>query len=263
MGYRPPLLRVCGHSGERVIDVRLTEVATGVEVRFWPAPASLPREDGATTRAFQPVRGGERVRPDGRRAKRWSIDHTFLGGESYGSAWNPAAVWRPPVDIDRDLQRWMDADPPAALVLTAAGSIAGGALPSDWPALHAPVFVESYRPAWGTGDDLAASLALVELRPLLIAADESATSPTGGSSSAAPAATGAYHVYGGYRTAADAPLDSYTVQDADTLSSIAALPRVYGDASKWPALFDANKDRIPGFDGPDVILPGWSLVIPR
>jgi nucleoid-associated protein YgaU len=50
---------------------------------------------------------------------------------------------------------------------------------------------------------------------------------------------------------------SYTVQKGDTLSHIAQ--KHYGKASKWHAIFDANRDRI---DDPDKIFPGQVLKLP-
>jgi nucleoid-associated protein YgaU len=49
----------------------------------------------------------------------------------------------------------------------------------------------------------------------------------------------------------------YTVQKGDTLSHIAK--HVYGKASGWHAIFEANRDQI---DDPDLIRPGQVLVIP-
>jgi nucleoid-associated protein YgaU len=57
-----------------------------------------------------------------------------------------------------------------------------------------------------------------------------------------------------------APADqgqSYTVQSGDSLSKIAK--HVYGDASKWHAIFDANRDKIKN---PDLIQPGQVLTLP-
>ena len=76
---------------------------------------------------------------------------------------------------------------------------------------------------------------------------------------------------GGDRPAADfsdvqsgssstAPADqgqSYTVQSGDNLSKIAK--HVYGDANKWHAIFDANRDKIKN---PDLIQPGQVLTLP-
>ena len=76
---------------------------------------------------------------------------------------------------------------------------------------------------------------------------------------------------GGDRPAADfsdvqsgssstAPADqgqSYTVQSGDSLSKIAK--HVYGDANKWHAIFDANRDKIKN---PDLIQPGQVLTLP-
>jgi nucleoid-associated protein YgaU len=49
----------------------------------------------------------------------------------------------------------------------------------------------------------------------------------------------------------------YVVAPGDTLVSIAQ--RVYGEASRWPSLYDANRDRIAR---PDLILPGTRLIVP-
>ena len=50
---------------------------------------------------------------------------------------------------------------------------------------------------------------------------------------------------------------SYTVQKGDTLSHIAQ--KHYGKASKWHAIFDANRDQL---DDPDKIFPGQVLKLP-
>lgn len=50
---------------------------------------------------------------------------------------------------------------------------------------------------------------------------------------------------------------TYTVQKGDTLSHIAQ--RHYGKASKWHAIFDANRDQL---DDPDLIMPGQVLKLP-
>lgn len=50
----------------------------------------------------------------------------------------------------------------------------------------------------------------------------------------------------------------YTVVAGDTLSRIAK--RHYGDASKWPAIFHANRELIKN---PDLIQTGWVLTLPQ
>ncbi|HZX77548.1 LysM peptidoglycan-binding domain-containing protein [Lysobacter sp.] len=50
---------------------------------------------------------------------------------------------------------------------------------------------------------------------------------------------------------------TYTVQKGDTLSHIAK--HFYGKASRWSAIFDANRDQL---DDPDRIQPGQVLRIP-
>lgn len=57
-------------------------------------------------------------------------------------------------------------------------------------------------------------------------------------------------------TPADKP-QSYTVQSGDSLSKIAK--HVYGDANKWHAIYDANRDKIKN---PDLIQPGQVLALP-
>ena len=48
-----------------------------------------------------------------------------------------------------------------------------------------------------------------------------------------------------------------TVQPGDSLSKIAK--REYGDANKWHAIFEANRDKIKN---PDLIHPGQVLTLP-
>jgi nucleoid-associated protein YgaU len=50
---------------------------------------------------------------------------------------------------------------------------------------------------------------------------------------------------------------TYTVVSGDTLSKIAK--REYGDANKWHAIYDANRDKIKN---PDLIYPGQVLTLP-
>jgi nucleoid-associated protein YgaU len=49
----------------------------------------------------------------------------------------------------------------------------------------------------------------------------------------------------------------YTIKSGDSLSKIARS--FYGDASKWPALFEANKEVI---ENPDLIYPGQQIRVP-
>ncbi|MDP3046188.1 MAG: LysM peptidoglycan-binding domain-containing protein [Chloroflexota bacterium] len=56
---------------------------------------------------------------------------------------------------------------------------------------------------------------------------------------------------------AKAAARTYTVQSGDSLSAIALS--VYGDAGRWPEIFEANKDLI---SNPNLIHPGQELRIP-
>lgn len=51
----------------------------------------------------------------------------------------------------------------------------------------------------------------------------------------------------------------YTVVDGDWLSKIASMRNVYRDGSKWPWIYEANKDKV---QDPNLIFPGWVLLIP-
>ncbi len=50
---------------------------------------------------------------------------------------------------------------------------------------------------------------------------------------------------------------TYTVVSGDSLSKISK--RIYGDASKWKKIYEANSDQIKN---PDLIYPGQVLEIP-
>jgi nucleoid-associated protein YgaU len=70
-----------------------------------------------------------------------------------------------------------------------------------------------------------------------------------GGSSTAPTAPEPTSTSGSGRT--------YVVVKGDTLSGIAK--REYGNANKWPTIYEANKDVIKD---PDLIYPGQQLRIP-
>lgn len=57
---------------------------------------------------------------------------------------------------------------------------------------------------------------------------------------------------------AEAAVPTYTVVKGDTLSRIAK--HHYGDASRWKAIFEANRDIIKN---PDLIQIGWVLKLPQ
>lgn len=50
---------------------------------------------------------------------------------------------------------------------------------------------------------------------------------------------------------------TWTVRSGDSLSAIAK--EVYGDASRWKAIYEANRSQI---ENPDLIHPGQELVLP-
>ena len=68
-----------------------------------------------------------------------------------------------------------------------------------------------------------------------------------GSSSSAPGST-----------PAPASRRTYTVVTGDSLSKIAK--RTYGDATRWRAIYELNKDIIKN---PDLIFPGQVLTLPE
>lgn len=54
--------------------------------------------------------------------------------------------------------------------------------------------------------------------------------------------------------------DTYVVKKGDSLWSIAAQPEVYGKATRWRRIFDANRELLKN---PDRLRPGMALKIPR
>ena len=54
--------------------------------------------------------------------------------------------------------------------------------------------------------------------------------------------------------------DTYVVQKGDSLWSIAAKPEIYGKASRWRRLYDANRDLLKS---PDRLRAGMTLKVPR
>lgn len=56
------------------------------------------------------------------------------------------------------------------------------------------------------------------------------------------------------------PYDTYLVQKGDSLWSIAAKPGIYGKATLWRRLYDANRDLLKS---PDRLRAGMTLKIPR
>lgn len=54
--------------------------------------------------------------------------------------------------------------------------------------------------------------------------------------------------------------DTYVVQRGDSLWSIAAKPEIYGKATRWRQIFEANRDLLKS---PDRLRAGLTLKIPR
>jgi hypothetical protein len=55
-------------------------------------------------------------------------------------------------------------------------------------------------------------------------------------------------------------VDSYNVENGDTLSEISDKEKIYGDWTLWPLIYDANRNQV---QDPDLIQPGQNLDIPR
>ena len=54
--------------------------------------------------------------------------------------------------------------------------------------------------------------------------------------------------------------DTYVVHKGESLWTIAAKPEIYGKATRWRRIFDANRDLLKS---PDRVRPGMKLKIPR
>ena len=61
--------------------------------------------------------------------------------------------------------------------------------------------------------------------------------------------------------ASTANADTYVVQPHDSLSSIAKKPDIYGTATQWRRLFEANRELLNG--DPNRLQTGMTLQIPR
>lgn len=57
------------------------------------------------------------------------------------------------------------------------------------------------------------------------------------------------------------PMDAYVVQKGESLWSIAAKPEVYGRATQWHRLLEANRELLKG--NPDRLRAGMTIKIPR
>lgn len=52
----------------------------------------------------------------------------------------------------------------------------------------------------------------------------------------------------------------HVVEKGEFLQKISQYEKIYADPTKWPRIYRANKDKIKD---PNLIYPGWELVIPR
>jgi len=77
---------------------------------------------------------------------------------------------------------------------------------------------------------------------------------------APPETEGLADAAGGVTVASPRHHDTYMVQQGDSLWSIAAKPEIYGKATRWRVLFDANRDLLKT---PDSLKAGMTLSIPR
>lgn len=150
-----------------MLNVQLEEIATGTVVQFPLTVEMLPRTGGTVGESPTILGRGEIVLLRGRKARRWTLEGSFLGAEDAGSAVAPLDLWRAPADVDSDLLDWEERGP--TLLLTAVATTADVAQP--WPNLAVNVQVENYDGAWGEGDALKFTVDLVEARALVIPLD--------------------------------------------------------------------------------------------
>lgn len=52
----------------------------------------------------------------------------------------------------------------------------------------------------------------------------------------------------------------HVVEKGEFLQKISEYEKIYADPTKWPRIYRANKDKITD---PNLIYPGWELVVPR
>jgi LysM repeat protein len=154
-------------------------------------------------------------------------------------------------------------NPAAAAAVAAAG--AAKATPVVKPAAGT-VAKPAASPVKATGAAAAAAKPAASAKPAAAAAAVAASPVTAAAAqpaAAAQAAAAAAQPTAPPPTAPPAPsptpvVATYTVKAGDTLPTIAAS--VYGDASQWTKIYDANKAAI-GND-PNVVQPGSQLIVP-
>lgn len=78
---------------------------------------------------------------------------------------------------------------------------------------------------------------------------------------AAPETDAAREAAGMDVAAGAASYDTYVVQKGDSLWSIAAKPEIYGKATRWRQLLEANRELLKG--SPDRLRAGMTIKIPR
>jgi LysM repeat protein len=229
-----------------MIDVTLTEDATGLQVVLQVVPESLPAEHHVNERTWTPIQGPQVMAPKGRAPSVFTLISWLPDAHDVGMPWAPVATWLDPLSVQRQLDAWIDAGTTLHLVATDTS-------------FDAQVYIRRMHEQWGELGRMGFELELVRGGSLIVTTESTDASGTSSGFFLAGTVVGP----NGVPTAAagDPPIPgTYVVKSGDSLSTIAAL--VYGDPTQWTTLYDANKAPGGPIQNPNVIQPGWSLTVP-
>ena len=235
----------------------LTNRSSGDVFRFASLPAEVEFNHGVTSMKISVDQLGDMSWPSGRTPTEFRFSGKFWGPNRITLPFVDAGAYRLPQDCIEVLETWHDAQYGAGtsdakpqrlnLVLT------GSDLLEDVAPIIKDVYISSFthKLVGGMGD-IEYDLTLTEWRSVTILQDVPGT----------PAMETAPEGEQPAESDPDTPPvpSSYTVQEGDTLSSLAN--RLLGDAARWPEIYDIpeNQETIGG--DPDLLQPGQLLLIP-
>lgn len=177
---------------------------------------------------------GAIIIPGRRGLKEFKID-TFWP-RHYNPAYCGYKGFMKPGDFIKKMEKWRSARKPIRYIVTGAGAV------------NLQVVIQSIEVTAeqaGSPGDIYFSLELKEYREIKISKTKAAKKKKSSRPSAPK----------------PAPAKTYTVRKGDCLWNIAKKKSIYGNASKWRKIYNANKKLIG--KNPNLIYPGQKLVIPK
>lgn len=228
------------------VDIYLREKNGNREIRFPILPEEIKYKSGDTEFAtYDIMNRGEVAIPTGVGLARigWEADFPGEGRQD-----DPAirGTWKAPKYFHDTLEDWKAKGTLLTIIVT------------GYP-FNFDVDLRAYESTpSGPFGDMPYTIELQEHRDITIKTETVKANSSSDSSSASKRPT--------------AETTTYTIKSGDTLWKIAAMPKHYGDGSKWKTIYDANKDIIEstakkyGYKSSDNghwIFPGVTLTIPK